>query len=66
VRSLPSDVYGALIRVHRENGTLDQLIDRWLVRYRAVRSDPELREYLIDALHRAGRREEAREIARKK
>ena len=61
-----SGVYGALIRVHRENGTLDQLIDRLLVRYRAVRSDPELREYLIDALHRAGRREEAREIVREK
>ena len=26
----------------------------------------ELREYLIDALHRAGRREEAREIVREK
>ena len=61
-----SEVYGSLIRAHRENGTLDQLIDRWLVRYQAVRSDPELREYLIDALHRAGRREEAREIARQR
>lgn len=62
----PSEVYSDLIRVHRENGTLDQLIDRWLVRHRAHRADTALREYLIDALHRAGRREEAREIARQR
>ncbi len=62
----PSEVYGSLIRVHRENGSLEQLVDRWLVRYRSQRTDPEFREYLIDALHRSGRREEAREIARQR
>lgn len=56
-------VYRSLIRVHRENGTLDQLVDRWLIRYQSTSVDPEFREYLIDALHRAGRRAEAREIA---
>ncbi len=58
-----SGVYRSLIRVHRENGTLDQLADRWLIRYQSTSVDPEFREYLIDALHRAGRRAEAREIA---
>ncbi len=58
-----SEVYRSLIRVHRQNGTLDHLVDRWLIRYQARSVDPEFREYLIDALHRAGRRVEAREIA---
>jgi len=58
-----SEVYRSLIRLHRQNGTLDHLVDRWLIRYQARSVDPEFREYLIDALHRAGRRVEAREIA---
>lgn len=62
----PATVYGSLIRVHRENGSLDQLVERWLVRYRSQRTDEQFREYLIDALHRSGRREEAREIARQR
>ncbi len=59
------EIYSALIRLNRMNGTLDQLIDRWLVRYHSqAGSDPIFKDYLVDALHRAGRSEEAREIAR--
>ena len=58
------DVYSSLIKAHRQNGTLDSLIDRWLIRYHSGRRDPEFREHLIEALHRAGRSEEAREIVR--
>jgi tetratricopeptide (TPR) repeat protein len=58
------EVYRELIRLNRVQGTLDQLINRWLIRFHArTATDPILQEYLIDALHRAGRSEEAREIA---
>ena len=57
------EIYSALIRLHREAGTLDTLCDRWLVQYRSERAAPELRTHLIEALHKAGRFEEAREIA---
>lgn len=55
-------IYRALIRLHREQGTLDQLSDRWLTRYRSRTTDREFREFLIEALHKAERFEEAREI----
>lgn len=57
------EIYSALIRLHREAGTLDSLCDRWLVQYRSERAAPELRTHLIEALHKAGRFDEAREIA---
>lgn len=57
-----SEVYSALIRLYRENGNLDSLIDRWLIRYEARRQDEVFTEHLIEALHRAGRIEEAQEI----
>jgi len=58
------DVYRALIRLHREAETLDRLVNRWLIKYQSQRrTDPEFQQYLIDALHRAGRSSEAREIA---
>ncbi len=57
-----SEIYSALIRLYRENESLDSLIDRWLIRYEARRQDEVFREHLIEALHRAGRSEEAREI----
>lgn len=57
-------VYRSLIRLNRKIGALDQLIDRWLIRHHSgSATDPLLKEYLIDALHRAGRSKEAREIA---
>ena len=58
------DLYSNLIRLHREAGSLDDLIDRWLIRYDSGRTDEAFREHLIEALHRAGRTREASEIAR--
>lgn len=55
-------IYRALIRLHRENGTLNQLADRWLARYRSDSSNEHLKEYLIDALHRADRFDEAQDV----
>lgn len=55
-------IYRALIRLHRVNGTLNQLADRWLARYRSDGSNERLKEYLIDALHRADRFDEAQQI----
>lgn len=59
------EAYSQLIRLHRQNGTLDGLCDRWMARHRADRSNELLAEYLVDALHRAGRYEEAREITQR-
>ncbi|TVQ11472.1 MAG: hypothetical protein EA364_10415 [Balneolaceae bacterium] len=61
--SAEPEIYSALIRLHREAGTLGSLCDRWLVQYRSGRAAPELRTHLIEALHKAGRYGEAREIA---
>lgn len=55
--------YRNLIRLHRKKGTLEDLCDRWMAQYRANPDNEILKEYLIDALHRAGRSEEARAIA---
>ena len=54
--------YENLIRLHRKTGTLDKLCDRWQARFRSEYDNEMLAEYLIDALHRAGRVEEARKI----
>ncbi len=63
VESSP-EVYRALIRLHREAETLDLLVNRWLIKYQSQRrTDPDFQQFLIDALHRAGRSSEAREIA---
>jgi tetratricopeptide (TPR) repeat protein len=56
------DAYAALIPLYRRQNALDRLIDRWRARYRATPENRALREHLIEALHRAGRIEEAREI----
>ena len=56
------EAYENLIRLHRKTGTLDKLCDRWQAQYRADSQNEYLAEYLIDALHRAGRVEEARKI----
>ncbi|GEM_PF-4988279 len=58
------EVYPLIVRMHRSNETLDDLIRRWKIRYNSGQASSEFRESLIDALHRAGRSEEAREIAR--
>ena len=58
--------YRQLIRLHRRNGTLDGLCDRWLARHRADPQNELLAEFLVDALHRAGRDEEARQITQRR
>ena len=57
-----ADAYRALINLYRKNGNLDALCDRWLARYRSRSDNAVLREHLIEALHKAGRHKEAREI----
>lgn len=55
-------VYSKLIDLYREIDQLDQLTERWSAKYRADKNDKLLREHLIEALHKAGRYDEAREI----
>lgn len=54
--------YVELIELYREAGSLDQLCERWLAQYRANPDNETLQEYLIAALHKADRYEEATEI----
>jgi pentatricopeptide repeat protein len=54
--------YSALIRLYRARGRLDDLIRRWQRRYETRPSD-QLHEALLEALHRAGRYDEARVLA---
>jgi tetratricopeptide (TPR) repeat protein len=54
--------YDGLLRLHSRLGRLDELCDEWKRLY-AVRSDDKiLKERLIEALHKANRREEARNL----
>jgi tetratricopeptide (TPR) repeat protein len=57
------DAYAALVKIYQVAGRLDELCDRWLARLRVERRNRTLREHLLEALHRAGRLEEAREVA---
>jgi len=57
------DAYQALIGLYRTQGRLDMLVRRWQSRLRATPANDVLREHLVDALHRAGRHDEARAIA---
>jgi tetratricopeptide (TPR) repeat protein len=56
--------YRALIGLYREQGQLDVLVRRWQSRLRATPTNDVLRKHLVDALHRLGRHEKARSIAR--
>jgi tetratricopeptide (TPR) repeat protein len=56
------EIYISLIRLHRENGSLDSLINRWSARYRTNRDNDQLKNFLIEALHRADRFDEARDL----
>jgi len=56
------EAYRALIRLHQKYGRLDVLCARWLQRYNHQKQNPVLREFLIDALHRANQFEEARAL----
>ncbi|PSQ88232.1 MAG: hypothetical protein BRD45_06990 [Bacteroidetes bacterium QS_8_64_10] len=54
--------YRALIRLYRKQGRLDALARRWKTRLRAAPENNVLREHLIEALHKAGRYDEARQF----
>ena len=56
------EAYRALIKLYRNNDDLDSLCDRWLAMYRAAPHNDVLRSHLIEALHKAGRIDEATEI----
>ena len=54
--------YRSLIRLHQENGELEQLGSRWMQRYQHQKKNEILKDFLIDALHRADRFDEARAL----
>lgn len=56
------EAYQALIQLHQAEGELGSLCDRWLQRYRHEKENEFLKEFLIEALHKAGRFEDAREL----
>lgn len=56
--------YSKLIRLHRFEGSLDVLIDRWQIRFQLAPDDSLLKIHLIEALHLAGRYTEAEELLR--
>lgn len=57
--------YKKLINLHQNQDTLNQLSDRWKARLRVKSNQPVLKEFLIEALHKANRFEEASEIINK-
>ena len=56
--------YSRTIAAYRKAGKLDMLCDKWQVQYRQQPQNLYLREHLIEALHKAGRQEEARRLIR--
>jgi|GEM_PF-1672706 len=54
--------YRSLIRIHHQKGDMEQLSSRWLQRYQHQKRNEVLREFLIEALHRSSRFEEARAV----
>jgi tetratricopeptide (TPR) repeat protein len=56
------EAYDALIRLNRKQGKLNTLCDRWMARYRADTDNAVLKNFLIEALHKAGRYDEAKKL----
>ncbi|MCC5908640.1 MAG: tetratricopeptide repeat protein [Balneolaceae bacterium] len=54
--------YRSLIRIHQDNGKIEYLSSRWMQRYQHQKRNEMLREFLVEALHRADRFEEARAL----
>ena len=54
--------YDALIRLYRKQGELNTLCDRWKARYRANIDNEILKEFLIEALHKSKRYDEAKKL----
>lgn len=55
------DAYAALVRLYDRAGRLDALIRNWTARYESEPTDV-LREHLVEALHKAGRTDDARQL----
>ena len=67
-RALASDeshpaAYRALVDLYRDTGRLHVLVRRWQSRLRGTPDNRVLREHLVDALHRLGRHDAARQTA---
>lgn len=60
------EAYRSIIRLSQIKGELDTLCERWLRRYRQDNNNELLRDYLIEALHRANRFEEAQLVLESK
>jgi len=54
--------YQKIVQTSQQQGSLDKLCDRWSRRYKNNSDNKMLREYLISALHKADRFEEAKQI----
>jgi tetratricopeptide (TPR) repeat protein len=57
-----AEAYDYLIDLHQHQKSLDKLCDVWMSRYRANMRNEVLKEHLIEALHKAGRYEDAQQI----
>ncbi len=57
--------YKQLIKVYQSNNRLDELCNEWLNIYKSQPDNEILEEFLITALHKAGRMEDATEIINK-
>lgn len=57
-----AEAYKSLIRLNQQHEELDSLCNRWLQRFKNENNNMVLKNYLIEALHRANRFEEAAEL----
>jgi len=55
-------IYRNLINLYSKTGQLDQLCNKWMIRYQSGADHQILKQPLIEALHKAGRYEEAKKI----
>lgn len=60
------ELYIKLIELYRETGRLNWLCERWFAKYRANPNNKLLKEYLIAALHKADRFEEAKQLIKER
>lgn len=54
--------YSKLIDISQKNGQLNELCGRWLNRFKTDKRNELLKEHLVEALHKADRFEEARQV----
>lgn len=58
------EAYQQLIKLYQQEDKLELLSDKWLARYRGDQKNQVLKEYLMEALHKAGKFELAKEIGK--